>query len=283
VDRLLSAIEATIKGVRDALDRRLVALEARAPIPGPPGERGEKGLDGLAGPQGPPGPMGERGEKGLDGVAGPMGPKGETGERGPIGEKGADGLSLKGDPGDRGPIGEPGAKGLDGAPGRDGIGLSSAVVDRQGHLIVTLTDGQTKDVGLIVGQDGHDGRDGADGLGFDDLTLEQGADLRSFTFKMVRGTQEKAWTFALPVPLYRGVYASGTTYAVGDLVTKNGCIWHANQPTNAVPGAGQTSWTLCVKQGRDGKTGPPGPRGEKGLDGSHGRDLTQLGLDGRKW
>ena len=64
---------------------RVAALEARAPIPGPPGERGpqgEKGLDGA------PGRDGKDGHDGADGAVGPQGEKGETG---PAGRDGMDG------------------------------------------------------------------------------------------------------------------------------------------------------------------------------------------------
>jgi collagen triple helix repeat protein/parallel beta helix pectate lyase-like protein len=55
---------------------RISALEARAPVPGPPGENGERGEQG---PQGEQGPRGERGPEGPQGPVGPQGPKGDPG------------------------------------------------------------------------------------------------------------------------------------------------------------------------------------------------------------
>lgn len=73
-------------GARDA---RIVALEQRAPVPGPvgpQGERGERGEPGAAitGAQGERGERGEAGAPGRDGqsIVGPAGPAGERGERG---------------------------------------------------------------------------------------------------------------------------------------------------------------------------------------------------------
>jgi hypothetical protein len=55
----------------NGLEARIVALEAKAPVPGPPGARGEKGDRGEQGPAGPAGPQG---------ATGPQGPKGDRGE-----------------------------------------------------------------------------------------------------------------------------------------------------------------------------------------------------------
>jgi hypothetical protein len=52
--------------------------------------------------------------------------------------------------------GEPGTKGEngnDGPAGKDGTGLADALIDNKGALILTLTDGRTKELGVIVGRD----------------------------------------------------------------------------------------------------------------------------------
>lgn len=56
-----------------------------------------------------------------------------------------------------------GAPGKDGKNGDDGRGIVSASPDTNGHLIVTYTDGTTKDAGIIVGKDGTNGKDGQNG------------------------------------------------------------------------------------------------------------------------
>ena len=78
-------------------------------------EHGFKGteaewLESLKGPMGPEGPMGPQGEKGEQGEVGPQGPQGIQGE--------------------------------------DGIGVESMLID-EGHLYVTLTNGQLIDAGEI--------------------------------------------------------------------------------------------------------------------------------------
>lgn len=239
---------------------RLDAIEKRQPEKGERGEKGDKGdpgangADGERGPQGEPGETGERGEKGEPGDRGPEGPPGKDGAPGVVGEKGD-----KGDPGDPGPAGDPGKDGANGKDGADGVGLAGAVIDRSGNLILTLTDGSTRDLGIVVGRDGQkgepgqDGKDGADGLGFDDLEVVHDG-LRAFTFRFAKGEKVKEFPFTLPVVLDCGVFKSGETYAAGDGVTWGGSFWIAQKDTMEKPGEGD-GWRLAVKKGRDGKDG----------------------------
>ena len=76
--------------------------------------------------------------------------------------------------GPAGPAGTPGADGQDGQDGADGIGIVSATVNEEGHLIITLSNGSTLDAGMVrgpagpagpAGADGADGQDGQDSTG----------------------------------------------------------------------------------------------------------------------
>ena len=53
--------------------------------------------------------------------------------------------------------------GKDGAPGTNGRGIAEAVVNEDGELVLTYTDGETQNLGRVVGADGADGEKGADG------------------------------------------------------------------------------------------------------------------------
>lgn len=165
--------------------------------------------------------------------------------------------------------------------GKDGLGISTALLNQKGELVLTFTDGSTQNVGKVVGMDGEKGSDGKDGLGFDDLSVEQD-DERTVKFIFSRDTQTKTFEVKTPVQIYRGVYVEAKAYDPGDTVTWAGSLWHCNAPTSEKPGGG-SDWTLCAKKGRDGKDGKDGERGERGLQGERGRDLTQLGPDGGKW
>jgi hypothetical protein len=153
--------------------------------------------------------------------------------------------------------GEPGEPGKDGAPGKDGkdgLDATSFLVDRDGHLIATLSDGAARDLGQIIGKDGNDGapgKDGRDGFSLDDFDVERGSDGRTFTLKFEQGDTRHEYELTFPVPVYCGVYKEGDEYVPGDMVTWGGSLWHCDAGTKDKPGT--DGWTLAVKKGRDGK------------------------------
>ncbi|RWR28834.1 hypothetical protein D2T31_12030 [Sinirhodobacter populi] len=168
------------------------------------------------------------------------------------GKDGADGKD--GTPGERGPQGDKGA---------DGIGLAGALIDRDGALVVTLTNGEAKRLGPVIGRDGNagrDGKDGADGFSFEDLTFvwREGKAYARFE----RGEIVKE----MPIPgLYdAGIYREGKDYTAGEGVTFGGSFWIAQCDTKSKPGDGD-DWRQAVKKGRDGRDGElkaprePGP------------------------
>ena len=83
---------------------------------------------------------GNNGEQGPKGDAGEQGPKGDPGEQGPKGDKGD--------------TGEQGIQGEQGPKGNDGIGIQAAVVDDEGYLVITYTDGDIDKLGPVKGADG---------------------------------------------------------------------------------------------------------------------------------
>ncbi len=142
------------------------------------------------------------------------------------------------------------------------VGATSAVIDRNGNLVVTMSDGSTKDLGVVVGKDGDPGRNGFNLEDFDASVMEDGRTvLLSFTGKDMDFKVE----LGFPVMLYRGVHKSEAPYERGDTVTFGGSLWHCDKATTSKPGDGSGDWTLCAKKGRDGKdgivkeVGPPAP------------------------
>jgi integrin beta 3 len=174
------------------------------------------------------------------------------------GKDGRDGLN--GTDGANGLDGKDGANGRDGNDGRDGQPGVPGVAGRDG----------------APGERGEKGLDGAPGR---DGTLEalrvEAVDERTWRLVRADGTPIDGATLAFTVPLYRGVYAAGTSYAKGDAVTFGGSLWIAREATSAKPGDGATAWQLAVKagrEGREGKPGAPGVNGAKGERGEPGRD-----------
>lgn len=176
----------------------------------------------------------------------------------------------------------------DGKDGADGVNVAGALIDRDGELVLTLSNGEVRALGRVVGRDGADGTDGANGVrgeaGFslDDFDTEMAEDGRTVRFKFVRGDEAEIHEIAFPAMIYRGVFRDGETYARGDTVTWAGSLWHCDGETSERPGDLSKAWTLAAKRGRDGKDGAPGARGEAGKEGRPGRDLTQMGFNGEK-
>ncbi|MFC6197822.1 hypothetical protein [Ponticaulis profundi] len=142
--------------------------------------------------------------------------------------------------------------------------VASCLVDRQGELIVTYSNGDTKSLGVVVGRDGcngadgkdgadgEPGKDGRDGLGFEDLDFEEKDGRLYAVFR--RGDIVKE--ARIPGLSYRGVWKTGE-YLKGDSVTFGACQWIANDDTTDKPGDGK-GWQLAVRKGRDGRDAPKG-------------------------
>lgn len=134
------------------------------------------------------------------------------------------------------------------APGKDGVGLAGAVIDRDGALVVTLTSGETKNLGPVVGRDGKDGAD------FTDFDIDYDGD-RTITIKG-RGGEI---TRRVPVPLDRGYWREGMACEKGDIVTEGGSAWIARRDTKAKPALEhKDDWRLFARKGRDGRDGRNG-------------------------
>jgi len=268
IDELLARVSG-VESLRGEVDQ-LGALLARvpAPVPGPPGERGEKGEPGPSGNQGPAGPDGPRGESGA---AGPPGERGEKGEPGPRGEPGRDG--------------DDGRDALE-IDIRDGIDetrsypRATVAAFRGGVIRATRkTDPVGDDLraaGWMVLMDG-----------VADVTHAL-QDERSLVITTTRtsGATSRAELRA-PMMIYREIFRDETAYEPGDAVTWDGSLWHCQRACKGerpnAPGAdGDRAWRLVAKRGRDGRDGKDGAPGPQGREGPPGRDLTQLGFDGRK-
>lgn len=158
---------------------------------------------------------------------------------------------------------------------KDGVGLAGAIIDRDGHLVVTLTDGATKELGPVVGKDVDERavearlkelvdaipkpRDGVDGFGFDDMSADYDGE-RGLVLRFVRGERVKEFAFSMPVVIDRGVWLEGKDggYAKGDGVTWAGSFWISQKDDNTGKPDGGDGWRLAVKRGRDGKPGKDG-------------------------
>jgi integrin beta 3 len=207
---------------------RIAELESRpAPERGEPGERGSDGADGRDGKDADPEVIHSLVAEAVAGI--------------PVPQDGKDGRD--------------GADGKDGEPGqagKDGAGIADLVIDREGHLVASFTDGRMKNLGRIVGKDGADGKDGRDGFSLEHFDTKWDGD-RTLTLSFSDGQSEYSHELRMPFVIDRGVFVEGKSYEAGDGTTWGGSFWIAQRDTSARPDSADSGWRLAVKRGRDGK------------------------------
>jgi hypothetical protein len=123
--------------------------------------------------------------------------------------------------------------------------IVGARVNDDGELVIKLSDGDTVNVGRVVGRDG---------FGFDDVTVDD--DDREFVLKFVRGEDVKEFVVRKHGLYYKGVWRSGD-YVAGDCVSYGGSLWICQRDTEDKPETSD-AWKLAVKKGRDYR--PPDPK-----------------------
>jgi hypothetical protein len=153
--------------------------------------------------------------------------------------------------GERGPPGEKGERGA------EGVGVADLLIDREGALVATMTDGRMKSLGPVVGKDGdagRDGKDGRDGADFTDVTFEYDGE-RTLTIRGKGGDIVKR----LPIPIGRGYWSEGKAAEQGDVLTHDGTSYIAIRDTKAKPcKENSEDWRIMARKGRDGKDGRNG-------------------------
>ena len=116
-------------------------------VKGDKGDKGDQGIQGAQGIQGVQGEKGDKGDQGKQGIQGVQGEKGDAGADGASGQNGTNGINGKN--GVNGQDGQNGQDGKDGQDGTAGRGIDNAMIDNDGYLILTMTDGTTINAGLV--------------------------------------------------------------------------------------------------------------------------------------
>jgi hypothetical protein len=151
-------------------------------------------------------------------------------------------------------------------PAKDGVGVTGALIDREGRLVLTLSDGAVKELGVVLGKDADmealaaicvreiekipRPRDGIDGLGFEDVQVVHDGE-RQVTIRFARGEHVKEFALTIPAIIDRGIWREGK-FAKGDGVTWDGSFFIAQCDTEQKPLLHQ-DWRQAVKAGRPGK------------------------------
>lgn len=149
---------------------------------------------------------------------------------------------MEANPPEKGEKGDPGEKGLDGA------GVADLLIDREGALVATLTDGRMKNLGGIVGKDGTPGRDGKDYSG-----LEVSRTYDADTHEVVERWGEKELRYPAGGIRHGGYWREGAEVKAAETWTHAGIAWIAKRDTTQKPDRNSEDWEIFASKGRDGK------------------------------
>ncbi len=158
---------------------------------------------------------------------------------------------------------------------KDGIGLAGALIDREGDLVVTLTDGTMRTLGRVVGRDfdaeileravadavaliptPKDGEPGADA---DPAVIQRMVDEAVAMIPKPKDGEPGKDAYAGTA---RGLWDVGAEYRAMDVVSFNGSEWRAKRDDpGELPGDG---WMLSAARGKRGAPGDPGKSGSPG-------------------
>lgn len=172
---------------------------------------------------------------------------------------------IHGKDGQNGRDGKDGEKGERGEKGADGVGASGAMIDRDGALVLTMTNGEAKNLGVVVGKDGKDGlngKDGVDGLSLESFDLEYLDESHEIRIKASAAGRVKEVRFPAGGIRPGGYWSEGTKAQAGEAWVHGGSTYFAKHPTTSKPDAKSEDWIIAARRGRDGE------RGQKGADGS---------------
>ncbi len=180
-------------------------------------------------------------------------------------------------------------------PGRDGIGVSDALIDRDGRLVLVLSDARRLDLGCVVGRDGADGVpgepgcpgsngasgvDGNDGTGVTAAVVSEAGDL---VLSLSDGGEINAGAVRGPAGPAGPAGADGEPgkSIIDAAVSADGCLVLTfsdgiESDLGRVQGPkGEPGDSI---RGEKGETGERGERGDPGRDGAAGRSIVSASV-----
>lgn len=153
-----------------------------------------------------------------------------------------------------------GSKGDPGEKGADGLGLAGAMIDRDGALMITMTNGEVKSLGQVVGKNGTDGKDGIDGIGLDSFELEYIDEMHEIAVKASCAGRVKELRYPAGGIRPAGYWREGTKAKAGEAWVHDGSTYFCIKDTSGKPETKSSDWIIGARRGRDGE------RGQKGAD-----------------
>lgn len=159
-----------------------------------------------------------------------------------------------------GPPGEPGKEGAPGKDavaekGADGIGMAGALIDREGSLLITMTNGEVKNLGPVVGKDGVS-KDGKDGVSFESFDMEYLPESHEISIKASVQGRAKEVRYSAGGIRPAGYWREGTKAKTGEAWVHDGSLWIAVKDCQSKPATNDEGWIIAARKGRDGERGP---------------------------
>ncbi len=122
--------------------------------------------------------------------------------------------------------------------------LADLLINRDGELVATFSDGKTKTLGRVVGQDG---------MSFESFALNWHPDSQELEVVGRANGQQKSVMIDIPLLKNKGYWREGMKARALETYSLDGCLWIANEDTATRPGTDNKAWTLAARKGRDGK------------------------------
>ena len=154
-----------------------------------------------------------------------------------------------------GKAGADGERGTQGEKGADGLGMAGAMIDRDGNLQITMTNGEVKNLGQVVGQNGTNGKDGSDGVSFENFEMEYLQESHEISVKASVAGRVKEIRYDAGGLRPRGYWCEGGKAKANEAWTEGGALWIAVKDTTSKPGLKNDAWILAARAGRDGDRG----------------------------
>lgn len=156
---------------------------------------------------------------------------------------------------------------------KDGVGLAGALIDRDGALVVTLTDGTLRTLGQVVGRDYDPAilasavadavaeiptpKDGEPGADADPAVIQRMVDEAVALIPPPKDGEPGKDGYGGTA---RGLWDANSGYRAMDVVSFNGSEWRAKRDDpGELPGDG---WMLSASRGKRGEPGKPGSPGQ---------------------
>lgn len=131
---------------------------------------------------------------------------------------------------------------------KDGAGVAGAMIDRDGNLNLTLTNGEIKNLGRV------EGKDGVDGISLESFDLEYLPESHEIAAKSSCAGRVKELRYPAGGIRPAGYWRDGSKAKAGDVWTRNGSMWIAKRDTSVSPEPKSEDWYLAVQRGRDGES-----------------------------